>query len=913
MINLSRQLNPVLQWDITLKPEPCSWKGVKCSSDNTSITGLFLSGFGVSSGFLSLVCKIESLQSLDLSNNHFSSVPREFIDSCGRISGLKVLNFSRNILGGYLPIFNGFVGLESLDLSFNNLTGNISLQLDGLLELKELNLSYNSFTGSVPVKLGKSMVLEDVKLSANRFRGDIPKEIFNYQNLAFIDLSANNLEGPIPNSIGNLSKLNTLILSANNLTGEIPKTIADIPTLYRFAANQNGFLGAIPSGITKYLTLLDLSYNKLSGSIPLDLLSQLNLKTVDLSYNLLDGSIPRNISQNLIRLRLGSNLLSGSIPSSLTSSHKLTYLEMDNNSLTGAIPTQLGSCQGLALLNLAQNNLTGSLPVQLGDISNLQVLKLQLNKLAGEIPLSLSQLHKLSILNISWNSLTGFIPSSISNLQSLSHLDLQGNNLRGSIPDSIRSMNSLLELQLGENQLGGRIPTLPAKLQIALNLSSNLFQGAIPNTLSQLGDLEILDLSNNKFSGEIPSFLTQLGSLTQLILSNNQLYGVIPEFKPWVSVSAIGNADLINATRENNSPKFTNNKKSVAVAVIIAVAAAAVVVGMIIVVAVSFSRRFLKVNNQESQSGEEIPGLQVIQRNLLTPNAIHRSNIDFTRAMEAVADPWNIVLKTRFSTYYKATMPSGASYFVKKLNWSDKIFQLGSHDKFDQELEVLGKLSNSNVMTPLAYVLTVDSAYIFYEHAQKGTLFDVLHGKVRNALDWGSRYSIAVGVAQGLTFLHGYTSGPILLLDLSSKNILLKSLKEPLVGDIELYKVIDPSKSTGSLSTVAGSVGYIPPEYAYTMRVTMAGNVYSYGVVLLELLTGKPAVSEGLELAKLVLNISGQQDKWDHILDFKISRTSPTVRSQMLAILKVAISCVSVSPEARPKMKSVLRMILNAR
>jgi hypothetical protein len=102
-------------------------------------------------------------------------------------------------------------------------------------------------------------------------------------------------------------------------------------------------------------------------------------------------------------------------------------------------------------------------------------------------------------------------------------------------------------------------------------------------------------------------------------------------------------------------------------------------------------------------------------------------------------------------------------------------------------------------------------------------------------------------------------------------------------------------------------------EYAYTMRVTMAGNVYSFGVVLLELLTGKPAVSEGTELAKWVLRNSTQQDRWDGILDFNISRTSPAVRSHMHAVLKIALSCVSVSAEARPEMKSVLRMILNAR
>ncbi|KAF2297437.1 hypothetical protein GH714_023524 [Hevea brasiliensis] len=512
MINLSKLINSAaLSWDAKSQPNPCSWKRVNCSSDNSS--------------------------SLDLSNNQLSSIPIEFIDGCGRIGGLKLLNFSKNSLAGLLPAFRGFVGLESLDMSFNSLSGNISSQLGELPALKKLYLNFNRFSGSVPVYLGKSMVLEELQLSVNFFEGEIPLEILNYQNLSLIDLSVNKLEGSIPDSIENLTKLRILILSSNKLVGEIPKTIANIPTLVRFAANQNGFRGGIPGGITRHLSFLDPD-----------------------------------------QMRLGGNFLNGSVPSSFTPGHKLMYLELDNNRLTGVVPAQLGYCQNLALLNLAQNTLTGQLPMELG------------------------------------------------------------NNLNGSIPDGINSMDSLLELQLGQNQLGGRIPTMPVKLQIALNLSSNHFGGRIPNTLSRLKDLEVLDLSNNNFT------------------------------------------------------EFVKKRKSVVLAVIIAVASAALAVGVIIIIAVSFSRRFLKVNDLQSQSGEDRPLPQVIQGNLLTSNAIHRSNIDFTKAMEAVADPQNIVLKTRFCTYYKATMPSGASYFVKKLNWSDKLFQLGSHDKFDQELKVLGKL-----------------------------------------------------------------------------------------------------------------------------------------------------------------------------------------------------------------------------
>ncbi|KAL1082500.1 hypothetical protein V6Z11_D09G136800 [Gossypium hirsutum] len=875
MITVSHQLANS-SWNVEKEQNPCLWEGVTCNAPhNDSILSLSLSGFGLSnSSFLPLLCQINSLQSLDFSSNLFNSIPVEFFNTCGEIDGLKSLNFSKNKLVGSLPTFQKFAGLESLDLSFNALNGSIDSQLNGLSALKSLNLSCNNFTGSVPSRLGKSRVLEQLELSMNRFTGEIASEIGEHGNLIKIDLSENYLNGFIPESFVNLTKLETLILSSNQLHGEIPAGLLGITTLQRFSANQNNFVG-LPSITTSMsLKILDLSYNKIAGRILPQLLLGSNLQTVDLSYNMLTGPVPVNISSSLVRLRLGSNNLSGQIPStSFVSSPNLTYLELDNNSLTGTIPPQIGSNPKLALLNLAQNKLNGTLPDELLNLTQLEVLKLQLNKLSGEIPNQIGRLNMLSVLNISWNSLNGIIPPSISNCGKLINLNLQNNGLTGLIPDAIGNLKFLLELRLGENKLHGRIPDMPQKLQISLNLSFNNFDGPIPKTLSELNDLEVLDLSNNSFSD-----------------GNPQLH------RP-----------------QDHPPVLSKKGKSVGVTIVITFAAAVLAVVVVAIVFLLISRRLSKVNEEQLQSLEVFSPPRVIQGNMLTANGVHRSNIDFTKAMEAVASPANIVLKTRFSTYYKAMMPSGASYYVKKLNWSDKIFQLGSPDKFEQEIEALGKLSNSNIMIPLAYVLTVDSAYLFYEFSPKGTLYDILHGSLKSSLDWASRYSIAVGVAQGLAFLHGCTSSPILLIDLSSRSIVLKSLKEPQVGDIELCKVIDPSKSNGSLSTVAGSVGYIPPEYAYTMRVTMAGNVYSFGVVLLELLTGKAAVSEGTELAKWVLSNSVRPNKLDHILDFSISRTSLVVRNQMLAVLKVALACVSVTPESRPKMKSVLRMILNVR
>ncbi|KAK1436461.1 hypothetical protein QVD17_02241 [Tagetes erecta] len=903
MNNLNELIQTVTnnsKWDSS--QNPCSWTGVFCTQNTLSITNLSLSSFSLSqivnaSSWSSLVCQIETLQSLDLSNNHLTSIPPPLLSSC---TALKVLNFSNNKLTGLLPGFDtGLRSLEVLDLSRNSFDSvSIDSQFESLHNLKSLNISYNSFTGPVPVKLGESMLLQELQISMNSFTGVIPDRIIEYRNLSVLDLSYNRLTGSIPAGIGQLSSLEQLVLSANNLTGAIPLSIARMPALKRFSANQNGFTGPIPDGITSHVRNLDLSYNNLNGSIASDLLLQPNLLTVDLSSNNLEGFIPVNASKSLFRLRLGSNRLTGTIPiwSFGDADSSLTYLELDHNDLNGMIPPELGLYKNLSLLDLSHNNLVGSVPPELGDLNSLQVVHLDHNRLSGEIPNEISGLQFLVKLNMSWNSLNGPIPPSLSRLSNLTNLDLQVNNLSGPIPDSFASMDLLLELQLGMNKLGGVVRFLPTNLQIALNLSRNNFEGRIPDSLSRLQALEVLDLSNNRFSGVVPSSLGGMGNLIQLDLSNNLLTGSVPRFRQNVTVAIDGNINLSD-TRSNSPPLADwKYKKTSSIGIVVASIAAVVALVILVVVAVIVSR---KINGLKSK--------------LLTYDVIHITNLDCTKALQRADYASCVVSKTRFSTYYKAVMPSGMTYLVKKVNESARMFQLVSHDLIEQELETVGSLTNSNVMIPLAYALTIRSAYLFYEFTEKGSLFDVLHGSLRSCLDWTNRYSIALGVANGLDFLHGCSSGPIILLDLSSKGVMLKSLNEPQIGDIELSKVIDPSKSTRNLSVVAGSVGYVPPEYAYTMRVTMAGNVYSFGVILLELLTGKTAVSEGFELANWVSNELEEKHNFDQMLDSVVSGTSPTVRDQMLAVLKVALACVNVLPEARPDTRSVLRMLLDAR
>uniref|UniRef100_A0A0E0BPU3 non-specific serine/threonine protein kinase n=1 Tax=Oryza glumipatula TaxID=40148 RepID=A0A0E0BPU3_9ORYZ len=913
MKELSGLVTASAKWN-TSDSNPCRWDGVSCSSSSNSIsvvTNLTLSGYGLSnSTIFATICSLDTLQILDLSKNSFTnSVEQFFTSSCSMKAGLRSLNLSNSQLSMPLSNFSGFPLLEVLDLSFNSFIGDVSTQLSSLLKLRSLNLSSTNLAGDVPTSMTPS--LEELVLSINNFSGSIPIALFSYRNLTVLDLSQNKLTGDVPDEFFKLPKLRTLLLSGNMLIGTIPVTLSNITSLSRFAANQNDFTGFIPRDITKNVKMLDLSYNNLSGVIPSDILSPRGLETVDLTSNNLEGPIPSNLSSTLYRLRLGGNILDGTIPGTIGDALALAYLELDSNQLTGSIPSELGKCKNLSLLNLASNKFQGPVPDAISSLDKLVVLKLQMNNLSGPIPSAFFGLASLSTMNLSQNSFTGEI-GELSKQTKLSVLNLQGNKISGSIPNSISLLTSLIELSLGNNSLTGTIPTMPAKLSAVLNLSHNHLSGFIPSNIGSLSDLEVLDLSYNDLSGEVPASLVNMPSLTQLVLSYNHLSGTIPKFPQHVDITTDGNPDLTNGTgNSDNTP--TSGKRRTHNTVIIVVAIVGALVGLCLlaaIVTISYSKRIYRVED-EGPSTEEVVA-RIINGHLITMNSIHTSAIDFAKAMEAVSNHSNIFLKTRFCTYYKAVMPNGSTYSVKQINCSDKIFQIGSQGKVAHELEVLGKLSNSNVMVPLAYVLTEDNAYIIYEHVHKGTVFDFLHAGRSDVLDWPSRYSIAFGLAQGLTFLHGCTQ-PVLLLDLSTRTVHLKSMNEPQIGDVELYKIVDTLKSSGSLSTIAGTVGYIPPEYAYTMRLTMAGNVYSFGVILLELLTGKPSVSDGIELAKWALSLSGSPDQREQILDTRVSKTSAAVHSQMLSVLNIALACVAFSPDARPKMRSVLRMLFNAK
>ena len=469
---------------------------------------------------------------LNLTRNQLKGeIPPELAN----LTNLKVLALGGNELTGTIPTWLGSLAtLEELYLWGNELTGEIPSELGNLTNLKVLALGGNELTGTIPTWLGSLATLEELWLSENQLTGEIPVELGSLANLVELVLWGNGLTGAIPTELGSLANLEVLALADNQSTGEIPVELGTLANLTLLSLSQNQLTGAIPAelGSLANLEVLALSDNQLTGEIPVELGNLANLKVLALGGNELTGTIPTWLGSlaTLEELWLSENQLTGEIPVDLGSLANLTLLSLSQNQLTGAIPTELGSLANLEVLALSDNQLTGEIPVELGNLANLKVLALGGNELTGTIPTWLGSLANLEELWLSENQLTGEIPVELGNLANLKVLALGGNELTGTIPTWLGSLANLEELWLSENQLTGEIPVeLGSRSNLVeLVLWGNGLTGAIPTELGSLANLEVLALSDNQLTGEIPVELGTLAKLKELWLSENQLTGKIP-------------------------------------------------------------------------------------------------------------------------------------------------------------------------------------------------------------------------------------------------------------------------------------------------------------------------------------------------------------------------------------------------
>ncbi|KAI4301953.1 hypothetical protein L6164_035183 [Bauhinia variegata] len=923
----------------------CNWTGVWCNSEGF-IERLDLSNMNLSGGvsdhiqalsslsFFNLSCNnfassfpkslsnLTSLKSFDVSQNYFTG---SFPTGLGRAAGLRSINASNNDFLGFLPEDLGNATLlESLDFRGGYFQGTVPTSFKNLQKLTFLGLSGNNFTGSIPGHLGQLASLHTLILGYNEFQGEIPAEFGNLTNLQYLDLAVGNLSGQIPPQLGRLQKLTTVYLYQNKLEGEVPPEIGNITSLEFLDLSDNNIFGKIPEEVAKLksLRLLNLMRNKLIGTLPDKIGDLKNLEVLELWKNSLQGPLPVNLGQNsaLQWLDVSSNSLSGEIPPGLCNSGNLTKLILFNNSFSGSIPKGLSNCSSLVRVRIQNNLISGTIPVGFGNLPGLQRLELAKNNLTGQIPKDITLSTSISFIDVSLNHLESSLPSGIFSIPTLQTFIASNNKLEGDIPDEFQGCPSLSVLDLSSNHISGKIPESIASCQklVNLNLRNNQLTGEIPEAITNMLTLALLDLSNNSLTGRIPQNFGNSPALEMVNLSYNKLEGPLPANGILATINLndlAGNAGLCGGILPACSQEFTitsqqrsSHIKHITVGFLTGISVI-ISLGM-----ASFAGRLLYkrwylydsfIHDWFRKSNEEWPWRLV---------AFQRVNFTSTDILTCVKES-NVIGMGGTGIVYKAEIHRPhVTVAVKKL-WRARTDIEDINDILG-EVNLLGRLKHRNIVRLLGYLHNEKDVMMVYEYMPNGNLGTALHGQQSETLllDWVSRYNIALGVAHGLHYLHHDCHPSIIHRDIKSNNILLDANLEARIADFGLAKMMIHKNET--VSMVAGSYGYIAPEYGYTLKVDEKSDIYSYGVVLLELLTGKmpldPAFEESGYIVEWVRN-KRRNGCLEEALEPIIAGQCKHAQEEMLLVLRIALLCTAKLPKERPSMRDIITMLGEAK
>ncbi|KAL5144422.1 putative LRR receptor-like serine/threonine-protein kinase [Glycine soja] len=856
----------------------------------------------------------------------------------GTMPKLHVLSLSRNQLSGSVPasVFCN-AHLRSVKLGFNSLTGFYTpqnVECDSVLEvldvkenriahapfpswlthaattsLKALDLSGNFFTGSLPVDIGNLSALEELRVKNNLLSGGVPRSIVRCRGLTVLDLEGNRFSGLIPEFLGELRNLKELSLAGNKFTGSVPSSY----------------------GTLSALETLNLSDNKLTGVVPKEIMQLGNVSALNLSNNKFSGQVWANIGDmtGLQVLNLSQCGFSGRVPSSLGSLMRLTVLDLSKQNLSGELPLEVFGLPSLQVVALQENHLSGDVPEGFSSIVSLRYLNLSSNEFVGNIPINYGFLSSLTVLSLSHNGVSGEIPPEIGGCSQLQVLQLRSNFLEGNILGDISRLSRLKELNLGHNRLKGDIPDEISECPSlsSLLLDSNHFTGHIPGSLSKLSNLTVLNLSSNQLTGKIPVELSSISGLEYLNVSSNNLEGEIPHM-----LGATFNDPSVFAMNQGLCGKplhreCANEKRRKRRRLIIFIGVAVAGLCLLALCCCGYVYSLLrwrkklrervtgeKKRSPTTSSGGE-RGSRGSGENGGPKLVMFNNKITLAETLEATRnfDEENVLSRGRYGLVFKASYQDGMVLSIRR-------FVDGFTDEatFRKEAESLGKVKHRNLTVLRGYYAgPPDMRLLVYDYMPNGNLGTLLQEASQqdgHVLNWPMRHLIALGIARGLAFLH---SMPIVHGDVKPQNVLFDADFEAHLSEfgLERLTLTAPAEASSS-STAVGSLGYVSPEAASSGMATKEGDVYSFGIVLLEILTGKKPVmfTEDEDIVKWVKK-QLQRGQISELLEPGLLELDPESSEweEFLLGVKVGLLCTATDPLDRPSMSDVAFMLQGCR
>ncbi|GFP88292.1 protein strubbelig-receptor family 8 [Phtheirospermum japonicum] len=591
--------------------------------------------------------------------------------------------------------------------------------------------------------------------------------------------------------------------------------------------------------------------------------------------------------------------LAGKLSPAVGGLSHLTGLYLHYNSLYGEIPVEIANLTELSDLYLNVNNISGEIPPVLGDMQNLQVLQLCYNQLTGSIPTQIGLLKKLNVLALQSNQLTGAIPASLGDLAVLMRLDLSFNTLFGSIPTKLADAPLLEVLDVRNNTLSGNVPLALKRLVDGFRFENNL--GLCGSGFSSLRSCSDSDQPKPYAGGA---------------------YGL-----PTRNIPETANLNL-NCTQKNPCSKASRNSR--------APLAVAVIVVTVIISAVGIMS-FLLHRRRKQKLGSSLDVLsdgrlstdRHVKDEEYRKNGSPLVSLEYSNGWDPLAEgrrfggvsqevmrsfrlnlqevesatqyfaEKNVLGKSNYSVTYRGTLRDGSAVAVKRFTKSSC---KSEEAEFLKGLGVLTSLRHENLVMLRGFCCSRGrgECFLVYDYVPNGNLFgylDLEEGDGR-VLEWSARVSIINGIAKGIEYLHGYKVNKPSLVhqNISAKNILIGHRSNPSLSDSCLHKLLTNDTVFSALKASA-AMGYLAPEYTTTGRFTQKSDIYAFGVLVFQILSGKRRYSTAMRA-------SAESRSLDDVIDPNLSGKFCEGEAAMLA--KVAVMCTHESPEERPSMEMIV-------
>ncbi|KAK4588891.1 hypothetical protein RGQ29_019772 [Quercus rubra] len=840
------------------------------------------------------ICHITRMRVYAL--NKRGVIPEELV----ALKFLTFLKIDQNFFTGPLPTFIGNLSaLTLLSIAHNLFSGTIPKELGNLKELNVLSFGSNNFSGTLPPELGNLVKLEQIYINSCGLGGEIPSTFANLQNMQTMWASDSPFTGRIPDFIGNWTKLTSLRFQGNSFEGPIPSSFSNLTSLQSLRISDIYNVSSSLDFIKNLMSLTDLVLRNalITGNIPSDIGEYKMLQTLDLSFNNLTGEIPSGLFSisSLKSLFLGNNSLSGTLPS--LKSDKLVNVDLSYNHLSGGFPSWVTASSNLQL-NFVANNFVF-------DKSNISVMP-GLNCLQRNFPCNR---NPPLYANFSIKCGGPEMPAEVSNVGLFAERNNQSyveNTLSQVIATSTPELYQTSRMSPGSLRYYG-LGLDNGPYNVSLFFAETGFDDRNSQTWKSLGrrvfdiyiqgSRELKDFDISKEAGGVERALQKNFKVN---VSENYLeihlfwagkgtccIPVQGYYGPLISAIHVVSDFVSNVT---GIPPSNRGKKS-RLGLIVGIAVPVGVASLIFIFAVFYMKRKPQHSNED-----ELLGIG------------SRPNTFSYAELRSATDDFNPSKKLGeggFGPVFKGTLFDGRIVAVKQLS-------VASHQgksQFVTEISTISAVQHRNLVKLYGCCIEGDRRLLVYEYLENGSLDQALFGKSNLHLDWPTRFSVCLGTARGLAYLHEESRPRIVHRDVKASNILIDGELCPKISDFGLAKLYDDTKTHIS-TRVAGTIGYLAPEYAMRGHLTEKADVFGFGVVALEILSGRPNSDNSLDTEKVYL----LEWAWTlHENNQSLRLVDPTLsefdENEAARVIAVSLLCTQASPNMRPPMSRVVAML----